>query len=70
MMGIKLHELLFRELPRSIVISIAHREELIPLHNITGRMTQEKLSVHPYAPLRPSESGVRKMPEKGIALTA
>ena len=43
--GVELYQMLFRELPNSIVLSIVHRPELIDLHNKEGRLTRESLTV-------------------------
>ena len=47
--GIEMHKLLFSELPNSIIISVSHREELIPLHTHLGEFTNEALTVKPIA---------------------
>ena len=45
-----LHELLFRELPQSIVISITHQEALTDLHNVEGTFADRNLTIIRHEP--------------------
>ncbi len=50
--GVQLYQTLFEELPDSIIISIAHRTELLPLHNVVATIAPEKLSLNRHEPDR------------------